>query len=407
MGSSMGPRYFIEMVFISICVPPKINIFFTLQYMNDEYIMPIDYYISVIMFGRLYIILRLYKNLSMWTNGRAERICNMNGFEPDGSYALKASLTANPMPYLTAILFGALGVFGLIVRNLEKTYLYSGRTYQFDFPVNAIWLQVLTTTTVGYGEIFPVTNLGRFFTIQSAIVGIFVCSLLIVAQSDAGALNTEQTNTYEEICGTSQIKKKLKNDAITFIQMWMRYSYYKNRCSKYTPYDRMQVYLKYVSARQAFSFKRISYIYTPPTVEESIEKIMTISTDYAEKYNRRLCNVKNDVWPQMETLRDKQYTIDVSFMKLFAVNQKCQSYQLKANDSSSKNVKCPEYEQIDDVVKLYDAKGKKGKKVQNFYHYKNKFMEANEPLKKFYDQVDDFNMKANEPENPFGIAKFK
>jgi hypothetical protein len=36
-------------------------------------------------------------------------------------------------------------------------------------------------TTVGYGEIYPVTDFGRLFTIISAIVGIFINSLLTVA----------------------------------------------------------------------------------------------------------------------------------------------------------------------------------------------------------------------------------
>ena len=61
----------------------------------------------------------------------------MNGFEPTSSYAIKASLTRDPIYFIIAGLFLAVGVFGLIVRNFEKTYNYGGRTHQFDYHINA------------------------------------------------------------------------------------------------------------------------------------------------------------------------------------------------------------------------------------------------------------------------------
>jgi hypothetical protein len=93
IGSNLFRKFLIESVANIIHMPPIMNIFLTNEIRRESYIIPIDNYMSVVMMCRLYIVIRLFKNNSMWTNGRAERICYMNGFEPDGVFALKASLT--------------------------------------------------------------------------------------------------------------------------------------------------------------------------------------------------------------------------------------------------------------------------------------------------------------------------
>jgi voltage-gated potassium channel len=43
-----------------------------------------------------------------------------------------------------------------------------------------MWLVVLTMTTVGYGDIVPVTDLGRLITIMACFLGTFIVSLSTV-----------------------------------------------------------------------------------------------------------------------------------------------------------------------------------------------------------------------------------
>lgn len=52
---------------------------------------------------------------------------------------------------------------------------------------NSIWMTVITMTTVGYGDLFPRTMLGRVICILLVVWGIFVVSIMVVVL----------TNTFE------------------------------------------------------------------------------------------------------------------------------------------------------------------------------------------------------------------
>jgi hypothetical protein len=67
---------------------------------------------------------------------------------------------------------------------------------------------ILTMTTVGYGDIFPVTAGGRIFTIMACIIGTFVVSLIISQLTELIALEPDQEAAYDEIMN----EKKRKNN---------------------------------------------------------------------------------------------------------------------------------------------------------------------------------------------------
>jgi voltage-gated potassium channel len=49
---------------------------------------------------------------------------------------------------------------------------------------NALWLILMTITTVGYGDYFPQTPLGRFIIFFVAIWGTFIVSIMVVVVSN-------------------------------------------------------------------------------------------------------------------------------------------------------------------------------------------------------------------------------
>ena len=51
----------------------------------------------------------------------------------------------------------------------------------FKNLTTSMWNVIITLTTVGYGDYYPVTNLGRLIGIITAFWGVFFVSLFVVA----------------------------------------------------------------------------------------------------------------------------------------------------------------------------------------------------------------------------------
>ena len=65
-----------------------------------------------------------------------------------------------------------------------------GNSMDFSYLINCIWNVIITMTTVGYGDYFPKTLLGRIWTIACAIWGIFIVSCLVVVLTNLVTSNS-------------------------------------------------------------------------------------------------------------------------------------------------------------------------------------------------------------------------
>jgi len=89
--------------------------------------------------------------------------------------------------FSVALLAFILRVFEL---PFEQTSIKKNTNLQ-DYG-SAIWLTVITMTTVGYGDIFPQTIGGQVIGIIIALWGAFVISLLIMVTADVFQFNPNE-----------------------------------------------------------------------------------------------------------------------------------------------------------------------------------------------------------------------
>ena len=81
---------------------------------------------------------------------------------------------------------------------------------------NAVWLTIITMTTVGYGDFYPRTIFGRVIDVILVIWGTFIVSLMVVVLTNT--LNMDQSEKRALIVlNRLQAKKALKEAAALLI----------------------------------------------------------------------------------------------------------------------------------------------------------------------------------------------
>lgn len=64
----------------------------------------------------------------------------------------------------------------------------AGSSKNFDEIINCVWLVIITMTTVGYGDYFPRTLIGRGLITIIAIWGNFLLSMLVITLMNTVAM---------------------------------------------------------------------------------------------------------------------------------------------------------------------------------------------------------------------------
>ncbi len=83
-------------------------------------------------------------------------------------------LSGDSLPAAMALVFGLVFVFGTTVFMLEH-----GKNPQFHELQDGLWWAFVTLTTVGYGDMVPITGGGRMVAVLTMLFGIAVYSLVI------------------------------------------------------------------------------------------------------------------------------------------------------------------------------------------------------------------------------------
>lgn len=77
---------------------------------------------------------------------------------------------------------------------------------------NSMWCSIITMTTVGYGDFYPKTTLGRFVGYAASFVGVALESLVILTVQKILRQTVAETSAYTMLVSLAK-KAKLKNRA--------------------------------------------------------------------------------------------------------------------------------------------------------------------------------------------------
>jgi voltage-gated potassium channel len=102
-------------------------------------------------------------------------------------------------------------LFIALIISSSLMYFVEGHQNHFDSIMDTLWWSVITVTSVGYGDVYPVTGIGKVIGSITAILGICTTALLtgIVANSFVNQMARKRA-IYE-----SELLKALRDGTIT------------------------------------------------------------------------------------------------------------------------------------------------------------------------------------------------
>lgn len=147
-----------------------------------------------LMFLKLYSFLRIIAAYTRYNNKMSDKYCEMYGGEADTAFALKAIQKDKPFYMLSFGLVGISVMLGILLRMFEILDTVNGSDYAFY--TNGIWNVIVAMTTVGYGDFYAKTHVGRLILVAGIILGTLLVSLTIVALTGISSMNREEEKAF-------------------------------------------------------------------------------------------------------------------------------------------------------------------------------------------------------------------
>jgi len=147
------------------------------------------YYLSdillALMFLRIRFIIKCFTNWTVYTNAFAKYVCSTYGFNSGQLFTIKCYFEIYPAHTFFAIFTTSVFVMAYTMRIVELPYarlLAVNLDYDIANFMNAIYLVLMTITTVGYGDLVPQTSAGKGIAVVASLWGSLLVSLLVVTQ---------------------------------------------------------------------------------------------------------------------------------------------------------------------------------------------------------------------------------
>jgi len=195
MSSLMFP--FVRDIFLCAFTPvPFFDGNISVWGMGQSYPYSADAFMTLLMIARVWTITPLYfSESSGYRNEKTRLVGLLNNVKVDNKFIMKHLLN-NSLPVLAS-------TFGVFVFTLAYSMVVAERpegpnTNLADFE-NSIWVIIITMTTVGYGDTYPKTPLGRTVAVIASLLAIVLVALTVNAVTERLSLTRDESKVLEFI----------------------------------------------------------------------------------------------------------------------------------------------------------------------------------------------------------------
>ena len=291
---------------------PGINSYIVQTELGNTFILPISSILSSICVFRLVYLFKVIKNMTKWSSLTAENVCEKYVCQANSSFAFKALQKEYPFITLTIIFVLTCICFGFSLRVFELHYWETKQEILQDWTYewNAVWCIFVSMTTVGYGDFFPKTHLGRIIVIIACIVGTYFVSMMMVFMTQKSILNDTEFKSYK-LVARLKLRKEIKSIQANLVYESLLISKIKKNISKYPNESKYKYLYEYKTMninklvnQLKEKDKKIKTFEFLPTKEQLYDLSEKIDTDLKEINNEieNLCLISEE----MEKYTDNQ-----------------------------------------------------------------------------------------------------
>ena len=120
----------------------------------------------------------------------------------DFLFAIKAEFQERPFIFVSVILIVSIVMFGYSIRSVEMFFMYgsdANKVQDWRYVWNGFWCVIITMSSVGFGDFYPISLLGRIIVVISSFWGTFLISLMVAALTVAVEFNPQESVAHETI----------------------------------------------------------------------------------------------------------------------------------------------------------------------------------------------------------------
>jgi hypothetical protein len=222
----------IELLLCAIHVPPFLDDFKV--HFSDSIggliEIDVDLLLSCFIPLRIYLFIKYYTFYSSWGDDRALMGCSECNVSGGLTFAIKAELKEKPYTTVGILMVISIFVFGYILRNVEVCFMKDipyDKFQDWRFIWNGFWCIIITILTVGYGDYYPRTSLGRVIAVVACLWGTFLVSMMVVSLTLSVDFSSQEEQAYVEI------KKEIEYNELKKLAVLMikKLNKLRNRCS--------------------------------------------------------------------------------------------------------------------------------------------------------------------------------
>ena len=207
----------VEFLICAVCCP--VGVYALVDVVNAGKVVvtyDLDSLLSALMFLRLGLLaVVIIREASGFDSYEARVVERSTSQRFNASFAARQILDKRPISATLVAYFCVIGVLTYAMRVAEGpvcvtpeaiyvgwcTPTANGEPYFRNLRDgwNAAWLVIITSLTVGYGDLFPYTQLGRLVSVIAAFAGIILIALLVTAVSNASKFTFDEERALFEL----------------------------------------------------------------------------------------------------------------------------------------------------------------------------------------------------------------